>query len=48
MLKKIHEGNRFDDNLQSKSFGISKINTKGDSLQPHVIAKDRYKLNNYQ
>lgn len=42
-VKRIHEGNRFDDNIKSKHFGISKINVKGNWSQPHVIRKDKYK-----
>lgn len=40
-IKRIHEGNRFDNNI-SKSFGKSKINIKGNSLELHVTAKDKY------
>lgn len=35
-VKRNHEGNRFDSNIKSKRLGISKINAKGDILQPHV------------
>lgn len=35
-VKGNHEGNRFDSNIKSKRLGISKINAKGDILQPHV------------
>lgn len=40
--KRTHEGNRSDDNIKSKHFGISKINVRGDSLQSSVITKDRF------